>query len=91
MTFNHAFRTGLSVTLAASALSLWGCSTFFRHSRPVEEPVYPAAESGTAAAPEVQLTATEAAIQADEQSGTRAAAAPQRARQLPRSEPPVPR
>ncbi len=76
MTFNHAFRTGLSVTLAASALSLWGCSTFLRHSRPVEEPVYPAAESGAAAAPEVQLTATEAAIQADEQSGTRAAAAP---------------
>ncbi|MGC1457369.1 MAG: LysM peptidoglycan-binding domain-containing protein [Steroidobacteraceae bacterium] len=76
MTFNHAFRTGLSLTLAVSALSLCGCSTIFRHSRPVEEPVAPTAETGPTAASEVQLTATEAAIQADEQSGTRAEPAP---------------
>jgi LysM repeat protein len=73
MTFNHAFRTGLSVSLVAATLSLSGCSTLFGHSPPVEEPVAPAAAAGTAA-PEAQLTATEAAVQADEQSGNRAAA-----------------
>jgi LysM repeat protein len=76
MTFNLAFRTGLSVSLAAAALTLGGCSTIFHHSRPVEEPVYPSADTAPAAAPEAQLTATEAAIQADEQSGSHAEAAP---------------
>jgi LysM repeat protein len=75
MTFNHAFRSGLSISLFAATLSLGGCSTLFGHSHPVEEPAAPPAETGPVA-PEVQLTATEAAIQADEQSGNRAAAAP---------------
>src|SRR5580692_9505097 len=76
MTFNHAFRSGLSVTLVTAALALCGCSTFFGHSRAIEEPSAPVADAGATATPEVQLTATEAAIQADEQSGTRAEAAP---------------
>jgi LysM repeat protein len=76
MTFNHAFRSGLSVTLVTAALALCGCSTFFGHSRAIEEPSAPVADTGATATPEVQLTATEAAIQADEQSGTRAEAAP---------------
>jgi LysM repeat protein len=76
MTFNHAFRTGLSASLAAAALSLCGCATLFHRSPPVEEATYPAAPAAPAATPEVQLTATEAAIQADEQSGSQAAPAP---------------
>jgi LysM repeat protein len=40
----------------------------FGHAPPVEEPTVPAVESGSAA-PEVQLTATEAAIRASGQSG----------------------
>lgn len=76
MTFNHAFRTGLSVTVVAAALALGGCSTFFGHSRAIEEPAPPPADTGSTAAPETQLTATEAAIQADEQSGSHAQAAP---------------
>jgi LysM repeat protein len=76
MTFNHAFRTGLSATFVAAALSLGGCSTFFGHSRAIEEPTEPAAATGPAAAPEVQLTATESAIQADSQSGSGAQTAP---------------
>jgi LysM repeat protein len=76
MTFNHAFRTGLSVSLVAAALALCGCSTFFGHSHRVEAPAAPVADTAPATTPEVQLTATEAAIQADEQSGSRAEAAP---------------
>ena len=76
MTFNHAFRTARSVTLAAAALSLCGCATLFHRSHPVEEPVYPAAATTSTAAPEVQLTATEAAIQADERSEGQAVTTP---------------
>lgn len=67
MTFNRAFRSGLSVTLVATAISVSGCA-MFGHAPPVEEPTVPAVESGSAA-PEVQLTATEAAIRASGQSG----------------------
>ena len=59
MTFNRAFRPGLSVTLVAAAISVSGCA-MFGHSRPVEEPTVPAVESGPDT-PEHQLTATEAA------------------------------
>ena len=78
MTFNHAFRTGLSVTLIATAISVSGCSTLFGHSHPVEEAAAPVADSAPAVAPAPELTATEAAIQAEEQAGSRpvAAAAP---------------
>jgi LysM repeat protein len=75
MTFNHAFRNGLSSSLVAATLALSGCSTFFGHSKPVEEPAPPTEAAGPAAA-EVQLTATEAAIQADELAGNHATAAP---------------
>ena len=68
MTFNRAFRPGLSVTLVAAAISLSGCAMFGR-APPVEEPTVPPVETGSAA-PEVQLTATEAAIRASEGSGT---------------------
>jgi LysM repeat protein len=68
MTFNRAFRPGLSVTLVAAAISLGGCA-MFGHAPPVEEPTVPPVETGSAA-PEVQLTATEAAIRASEGSGT---------------------
>ena len=61
MTFNRALRPGPSVTLVAAALSLSGCALFGR-SPPVEEPTVPPVETA-AAAPEHQLTATEAAIQ----------------------------
>jgi LysM repeat protein len=67
MTFNRAFRPGLSVTLVAAAISVSGCA-MFGHSRPVEEPTAPAMEAGPAA-PEHQLTATEAAIQANTAAG----------------------
>jgi LysM repeat protein len=67
MTFNRAFRPGLSVTLVAAAISVSGCA-MFGHSRPVEEPTVPAVETGPAA-PERQLTATEAAIQANTAAG----------------------
>jgi LysM repeat protein len=67
MTFNRAFRPGLSVTLAAAAMSISGCAMFGR-SQPVEEPTVAPVESG-AAAPEHQLTATEAAIQAGSGGG----------------------
>lgn len=75
MTFNHAFRTGLSITLFAAAISVSGCSTLFRHSHPVEEAAPPVAESAPAATATPELTATEAALQAEEQSGSRAAPA----------------
>jgi LysM repeat protein len=76
MTFNHAFRTGLSVTLIAAAISVSGCSTLFGHSAPVEESTPPVAEAAPAVTPEPELTATEAAIRADEQSGAKSDAAP---------------
>jgi LysM repeat protein len=76
MTFNHVFRTGLSVTLIAAAISVSGCSTLFGHSGPIPESAPPVAESAPAVAPAPELTATEAAIQADEQSGTKSEAAP---------------
>jgi LysM repeat protein len=76
MTFNHAFRTGLSVTLITAAISVSGCTTLFGHSRPIEEAAPPAAESAPAVAPAPELTATDAAIQAEEQSGPRSEAAP---------------
>jgi hypothetical protein len=75
MTFNHAFRNGLSVTLIAAAISVSGCSTLFRHSPPVEEAAPPVAESAPAVAPAPELTATEAAIQVEEQAGSKPAAA----------------
>ncbi len=75
MTFNHAFRTGLSVTLIAAAISVSGCSTLFGHSPPIEEAAAPAAETAPAVAPAPELTATEAAIQAEEQAGSKPAAA----------------
>jgi LysM repeat protein len=67
MTFNRAFRPGLSVTIAAAALSLGGCA-MFGHTPPVEEPTVAPVETGSAA-PEHQLTATEAAIQANAAGG----------------------
>lgn len=76
MTFNHAFRTGLSVTLVTAALTLGGCATLFGHSRPIEEPTPAAPEATSTAAPEAQLTATEAALQAEARAGTQAAPAP---------------
>jgi LysM repeat protein len=77
MTFNHALRTGLSVTLIAAAISVSGCSTLFRHSPPVEEAAPPVQESAPAVTSEPELTATDAAIRADEQSGTKSEAAPE--------------
>jgi LysM repeat protein len=76
MTFNHVFRTGLSVTLIAAAISVSGCTTLFGHSPPIEEAAPPVADSAPAVAPAPELTATEAAIRADEQSGSRSEAAP---------------
>ena len=70
MTFNHALRTGLSATLLAAAMSVSGCA-MFGQNRTIEEPTAPAEETGNAPAPETQLTATEAAIKADELSGSR--------------------
>lgn len=74
MTFNHALRSGLTVTLVAAAMSVSGCATLFGRSAVVEEPVAAPEETGPAAAPEHQLTATEAAIRADELSGHRSEA-----------------
>jgi LysM repeat protein len=75
MTFNHVFRTGLSVTLITAAISVSGCSTLFGHSAPVEEAQPAVADSAPAVAPAPELTATEAAIQAEERSGSRSEAA----------------
>ena len=76
MTFNHVVRTGLSVTLIAAAISVSGCATLFRHSPPVEEAAPPVEQPGAATTPAPELTATEAAIQAEEQSGSKSEAAP---------------
>src|ERR1700691_3876892 len=76
MTFNHAFRTGLSVTLIATAISVSGCSTLFGHSPPAKESATTPQESGPAFTAEPELAATDAAIRADEQSGTKSEAAP---------------
>ena len=76
MTFNHVFRTGLSVTLIAAAISVSGCSTLFGHSPPVEESAPAVADTAPAAAPAPELTATEAAIRAEEQSGSKSESAP---------------
>jgi LysM repeat protein len=76
MTFNHAHRTTLSVVLAAAAISISGCSALSGHSRSTEEPATPIE---TAAQPDTappQLTATDAAIQADALAGSRTEAAP---------------
>jgi LysM repeat protein len=76
MTFNHALRSGLTASLVAAAISISGCSTLFGHSRPVEEPAAPAEQVGSTATPAPELTATEAAIQADAQSASATEAAP---------------
>jgi hypothetical protein len=76
MTFNHASRSGLTATLVAAAISISGCATLFGHSRPVEEPVEPATEAAPAATAAPELTATDAAIQAEEQAGTKSEPAP---------------
>jgi LysM repeat protein len=76
MTFNHASRTALSVTLLAAAISISGCAALFGHSRAIEEPTAPAVQTDSAAAPAPELTATDAAILADEASGTKADSAP---------------
>ncbi|HEY1900026.1 MAG TPA: LysM peptidoglycan-binding domain-containing protein [Steroidobacteraceae bacterium] len=68
MIFNHAFRPGLTVTLVATAISISGCA-MFGHSRPIEEPVAPPEQAGSTAAPAPELTATEAAIRANERAG----------------------
>jgi LysM repeat protein len=70
MTFNLVYRSGLTVTLFAAAISISGCAGLFGHSRPIEEPAAPVQEIGPAAAPEVQLTATEAAVEANATAGT---------------------
>jgi LysM domain len=75
MIFNRAFRSGMTVTLVATAISLSGCAVF-GHSPPVEEPVAPTEEAGPAAADAPQQTATEAAIDANRLSGNAPEAAP---------------
>ena len=76
MTFNHASRSALTVTLVAAAISISGCATLFGRSEPVEEPAVPVAETAPAVAAAPELTATDAAIQAAEQSATKSEAAP---------------
>ena len=76
MIFNHASRSALTVTLVAAAISISGCATLFGRSAPVEEPVAPVADSAPPAPATPELTATDAAIQAAEQSETRSEAAP---------------
>jgi LysM repeat protein len=73
MTFNHAFRTGLSVTLIATAISISGCAAVLGHSPPIEESTPPATDTAPAATAAPELTATDAAIQAE----ARSEAAPQ--------------
>jgi LysM domain len=75
MTFNHAFKSAISIAFVATAISLSGCA-MFKHSRPVEEAAAPVEAAAPAAAPAPELTATEAAIQADQQAGTRTEAPP---------------
>lgn len=74
MTFNHAFRSALSVTVLSTAISICGCSTLFHRSAPVEQPSAPPEESAAPAPAAPELTATEAAIQADAAGGHVAAA-----------------
>ena len=75
MTFNHVSRPALTVTLVAAAISISGCATLFGSRQAIEEPVAPVAESAPAATAAPELTATDAAIQADE-SGAKSAPAP---------------
>jgi LysM repeat protein len=75
MTFNHASRSALTVTLVAAAISISGCASLFGHSTPVEEPA-PPEETSSTATPAPQLTATDAAIQANEAAGTKSEAPP---------------
>jgi LysM repeat protein len=70
MTFNLVYRSGLTVTLAAVAISISGCAGLSGHSRDIEEPAAPAMETGSTAAPAPELTATEAAVQADAMRGS---------------------
>ena len=76
MTFNHASRSALTVTLVAAAISISGCATLFGRSAPVEEPVVPVAEAAAPVAAAPELTATDAAIQAAGDAATRSEAAP---------------
>jgi len=71
MIFNHASRSALTVTLAATAISISGCATWLHHSPPVAEASAPVEEVAPPAAAEPQLTATDAAIQAGAQSGSK--------------------
>ncbi|HTV78562.1 MAG TPA: LysM domain-containing protein [Steroidobacteraceae bacterium] len=73
MTFNRAFKTGLTVNIVATAISLSGCA-MFHHAPPIEESAAPPPEAAPAA-PEPQLTATEAAIKASEGGGSAAVSA----------------
>jgi LysM repeat protein len=75
MTFNHVYRSGLTVTLLTAAISISGCA-MFGHSEPAAEPAAPATQAVPAAPAAPELTATEAAIQASDQSGQAAPAAP---------------
>ncbi|HTC44515.1 MAG TPA: LysM peptidoglycan-binding domain-containing protein [Steroidobacteraceae bacterium] len=75
MTFNHVLRSSLSVTVFAAAISLSGCALFAGHSRPIEEPTPVAEEAGPAATAAPELTATEAAIEANATAAPRAEAA----------------
>ncbi|HEX3835945.1 MAG TPA: LysM peptidoglycan-binding domain-containing protein [Steroidobacteraceae bacterium] len=73
MTFNLAFRTGLSVTLIATAISVSGCASLFGHSPPIEEAAPAAQDTAPAATPAPELTATDAAIQTEARSGVQTA------------------
>ncbi len=76
MIFNHAHRSALAVALVATAISISGCATWFHHAAPIEAAA-PAVEAASpAVTPETQLTATDAAIQANEQSGAKSEPAP---------------
>jgi LysM repeat protein len=75
MTFNHASRSVLSVIVAAAAISSSGCATMFHHSAPVEQPAAPA-DTGPVATAAPELTATDAAIQADALSRANSGPAP---------------
>src|ERR1700744_2987339 len=64
MTFNHAFRTSLSVTVLTATMSLGGCA-LFGHGAPIEQPTAPPEETTAGAPSAPELTPPEAAIQAD--------------------------
>ncbi len=76
MTFNHASRSALTVTLVAAAISISGCGTLFGHRQAIEEPAAPVADAAPAATPAPELTATDAAILADDHSGAKSASGP---------------